>query len=336
MNLFKKVFLVTITSATFILVAPWFAHAQEQEQPNKSALAVSPAILEMILEPGGTNETKVIVINITNFPIPIKAMVRNFIPNEPIFDKSEETEKILDASSWFTVEPADFILQPLEEKDITITVNTPFEAEPGGHYATVFFQPLIPQEFISARNTNLMARVGVLNFLIVKGDIIEQASITNFFTQKLKQFGSIDFTLSFKNEGNIHIMPSGEITIKNFRGEEVTRIPIEPSLILPKTEKGLKAVWDKGFIFGYFTAQASSVYGSENIRLNTNEIGFWVVPWVPILIITTLLTVIAILFILYRYRLKLAIDVLRGKVDNKTLYEPRKKSKRAEKGRNIK
>ncbi|MCJ7829497.1 hypothetical protein MUP50_00185, partial [Patescibacteria group bacterium] len=165
--------LLIVAFLFYLVLTPVLA----QETPNQSALGIAPAIIELVLDPGKRKETKVSVFNITNFPLPIKGHVKSFLP-----ENSSDSSEIFDASSWFKLEPSDFILQPRENKEIKIIVKPPLKAEPGGHYATIYFQPLLPVEVLSPQTAYLTARIGVLAFLIVKGEITEEASLDGIQT----------------------------------------------------------------------------------------------------------------------------------------------------------
>lgn len=287
----------------FIFAAPVSA----EEAPRQSALGVSPAVLEEVLGPGEEKKLKIRVFNVTNFPLPIKGSVKNFTPNEEI---SEEAKRIFDASTWFKIDPADFILQPQENKEITVTILPPKEAEPGGHYATIYFQPLLPVEVLSPQTAYVAARVGVLAFLIVKGEITEKASLTDLTVPALQQFGPVNFKLGVKNEGNVHLLPAGQVTVWDWRGREVAKLPLTPSQVLPQTTKEFKFVWPKKYLLGRFRAQAQISYGAPQASASSSLREFWVVPWVPLSLVVFLLTGFGTFFILVRKRLRLALTVL--------------------------
>ncbi|MCJ7804659.1 cytochrome c biogenesis protein ResB, partial [Patescibacteria group bacterium] len=116
-------------------------------------------------------------------------------------------------------------------------------------------------------------------------------------------------------EGNIHLMPSGEIVMSDFRGREVAKLSISPATVLPKTTKDLEVKWDKKYLLGRFTAQAKILYGSENNKLESEPAELWIVPWVPLSFIIGLLTLFVTFFILVRRRIFLAIKVLLGKAE---------------------
>ena len=273
---------------------------------SKSSLGVSPAIIEEVLAPGEEKKTGVWVLNITDFPLPIKANQENFTVQADLLRGAGQT---FNASSWLRINPQNFILSTYEQKKIEIVINVPPNAEPGGHYATVYFQPLVSASNIRSQTTYLSAKIGVLMFLTVKGEIIEQANFQDFKTDSFSQFGPIDFSLSFQNRGNVHLLPSGEVVIKNFGDKEIGKAPFNQQIILPKTEKKIKMQWDKKFLLGRFSAQAYVSYGSANVKLKSEPIIFWVIPWLPLF----LLTAAIVLCIVVRKRLKAAIKILLGK-----------------------
>ena len=312
-------FFIALASSLLIYYLLSIISINAQEPPNQSALGVSPAIMEEVLTPGKVLESKVTITNVTNFPLPIKGTVKNFLTDFVIPDKDRG---IFDASAWFKLEPADFILQPKENKEIKIIIAPPQNAEPGGHYATIYFQPLIPREVLSPQTTYLAARVGVLSLLIMKGDIVEKASLGNlsvlsskkiFKTVNFQESGRIKMEISFKNEGNVHLMPAGEVEIFNSSGKLLQKLPFPENLILPKTEKIYSLDWPIKKIFGKFTLNVNFSYGSEQIKVKSEKISVIIFPFIPVLGITILLTFIIICLTIIRRRIVLALKILFGK-----------------------
>jgi hypothetical protein len=281
------------------------------DTPTKSALSVNPAITEEVLTPGTTSVEKVRVTNITSVPLPIKGSIKNLIMQESLIPAADKS--IYDASAWFTLNPSDFILQPNETKEITVSIATPAQATPGGHYATVYFQPLIPSEALSPSTTYLTARVGVLSFLVVKGAIVEQASLSALHIPTLEQFGPVPIKVAAVNSGNVHLLPKGDVVVRNWRGKQVSKVDLPTGLVLPKTVKNYTVVWKNHAKYGYFTAQAAMTYGADNEQVRTAKTGFWVIPWLPLLMFVALI-VATVWFVRRTHRRwKAAWDILRGK-----------------------
>lgn len=278
---------------------------------TQTSLGVSPAILELILTPGEQTETEIVVFNNATIPLPLKGKVESFVVNEAFIEKSDDlrTERY-DASSWFSIEPADFIIQPGQSVTVKVTASPPKYATPGGHYATVFFQPLIPEEFLSQSSAHLTARLGVLLLSIVKGDIVEKASIGELSDPGFNRTGPLTFTVPIANDGNMHVLPSGRLLIKNSKNETIEEIPMKPSTVLPSTLKEFEFIWDKNYIFGTYTAIAEVTYGPGEIELISKPVTFTVFPWIRVTFLTILLTGSLILYKLIGKNVKKAFKVL--------------------------
>jgi hypothetical protein len=295
MKLFKYFSIVI----AFYLSTGAVSFAQLSVEKGQSSLGVSPAIVEEILTPGKTSSIKIRVVNVTGLPLPIKSSKRNFMFNPDTYLSDEDIEAskgIFDVSSWMEVEPSDFILQPNETKDVIIHVNTPTTAQPGGHYATVLFQPLIPQDFSASSRTYLSAQVGVLNFFVVRGDIVEKANIAEIKTNKrFTQFGPVDISLIVRNEGNVHLMPITKIRVRNMSGNVVYELEGDQKIILPHTSQSLNAKIKDRMLFGRYTIEADLIYGSENTASSySKQHSFYVIPWF-VLLLLTLFNIIPIL-----------------------------------------
>lgn len=306
---FKRVGLAVILG--ILVFISHSAGAQQAAPITQSALSVSPAIMEQVLTPGIPAKSVVRVTNITRIPLPIKASVKNLTPLEEMLpDAAKET---YDASAWYSLEPADFILQPNQTKEIAVTLVPPAQATPGGHYATIYFQPLVPTEALSPSTAYLNARVGVLSFLIVKGDIVERATLGALEVPKLKQFGPVDIKVPVTNSGNVHVLPEGTVTIRDFRGKTIKSMQLPAGLALPKTIKAYKVAWNNGGSIGYFTARAELTYGTDKIAVQSETVGFWILPWLPIMSLLTLLTLLVLFVLKTRRRWSAAWLALKGR-----------------------
>jgi hypothetical protein len=294
----------------FVWVVSWLCCFIRPVSATEASLTVAPAILEQITEPGKSNTTLVTVTNNTGFPLPIKSQVNAFISNTPFPSNLTET---YNSASWFTLDPANFILQPKESKEVKVHIKPPRKTEPGGHYATIYFQPMIPESVVAPGSTLSLARIGVLTFLIVPGDIHENLTLSDFAARPWTAFGPIDFNFSLKNTGNIHLLPISQITITDMFGRIVGTLTSTPSTLLPGTTAAYTLTWEKSFLIGRYQAVATLNYGDHQTPVVSGPLIFWVFPWPIILIIIVLLTLINKIFIVHIDRVKLAIDILKGK-----------------------
>ena len=311
----------TLTGLTLLLIglalsfagiSPVVSAESAHESPaTKSALVVSPAIIEEVLTPGAPTDFTLQIQNATNFPLPIKTFVRNLIP------KANSSEQVnsdrLDASQWFVVEEPDFILQPKQVRTVKGRIQPPPDAIPGGHYATLYFQPLVPEEALSPSTAYISARVGVLAFLIVKGDIEQKAELKNgLHTSSFTQSGPVTFTFAIRNSGNVHLMPSGRLNIYDWHNRRVASKEIPAGIILPGETKNYTMLWEDVPRFGKFRAELLANYGADNVQLTKTTASFWVMSWIKMLLGTVVLAAIAAFVIKTRHRWKKAWRALRS------------------------
>lgn len=238
------------------------------------SLSVSPAIGEWVVAPGQSQTRTVRVSNLTNDPLPISSVVRGLDVQEKI---ATTDRTIFDASTWFHVEDGDFILPSNQNKIITVKVTVPKNAEPGGHYATVFFQQLLPSSGDTFDPTTLVGRVGVLGFVTVKGTITKKVTAPKSpFTRR--DNGSNELVATLLNQGNIHVLPTGEFIVKDWHNHVISHLPFDKGLLLPRTQREYMALWHPPK-FGKVTITANITYGEAHQKVGVPAVTLWFLPW---------------------------------------------------------
>ena len=173
---------------------------------------------------------------------------------------------------WFKIEDADFILEPKSSKNVRFSIDIPKDAEPGGHYATIFFEPRLPSFYFAEGATRNIPQPGVLFLLNIPTFGLEETAeapiaIAQFQISdenRMKRiergvntaagfayniFGSevaasdisvsiiektpLGFILRIKNEGITHVKPFGKLVITNFLGMKVGETEVSKTTILP-------------------------------------------------------------------------------------------------------
>jgi len=236
----------------------------------------------------------------------------SFTPKEKL-EIPKEKLKVFDASSWITVpeKDTDFILQPREVRKIRLTINKPKDASPGGHYASLVFQPLIPQEIISKESIFIFARVAALVFIQTKGEIIEDLSLKKINHNKLYQSTPITIETILKNNGNTHLRPSGKITLYDeVRKKTIANFGLVPSLILPKTEKSYPITIEDQKLLGRYSIKAELSYGAENKTIKSEKLYFYVFPYAGISVSVIIIIIIITIITKLRSRLYKAFNIL--------------------------
>src|SRR5690606_31726070 len=130
------------------------AHAQQ------AGLAVGPAIFEVSLEPGVAHAQKIRLKNLAPTALPVTVRAQPLQPQPDVRLTEDFETSTFDASQWFSFDESDIILRPGEERTVTVTIEPPATAEPGGHYATILFTPLAVRGGVPSSSTHLASEVG--------------------------------------------------------------------------------------------------------------------------------------------------------------------------------
>ena len=278
------------------------------------ALTISPAKIILSADPGETFEAVMRVRNDLERTVTHISSVERYTVRggeEPIFYPEG-----FGLPTWIEV-PAELTLGPGESVEVPVKIRVPEDASPGGHYAVIFWATAPPK---GEGAVGIVTKVGALVLLEVSGEVIESAEISDFKAQK-KFFTHlpIGFSFTLKNTGNVHLMPLGEVIIKNIFGKTLAILKVNPGQYhaLPDTtrtfttanwepEGGMPKIEGKGFFaelkrekagfaFGYYKADLNIEYGKER-KTAQASFGFWVLPWRILLIAILILAVILLIF----------------------------------------
>jgi len=208
----------------------------------------------------------------------------------------------------------EFSLDLGEKITIPVKVSIPIDAEPRGYYGALIVsnEPEVlgdSQTTETEGKARLISRIGSLFFLRINGEGKEQGNLENFKIigpgKAFYENRPSGFEISFKNTGNVHLVPHGKIIIKNILGKDVGEIPVDAYFSLPDSIRYREVMWQAGTGLGRYTANLSLYpgYGNENQEAS---ISFWIIPW-KILVATFVGLVIfisLIYYILTRFELK--------------------------------
>ena len=236
----------------------------------------------------------------------------------PKFLTPEEKEG--DLADWIEIEQGPITILPLEQKIIPFTINVPTWADPGGHYAGIFFGTQPPEEK-QGTAVGVTGKLGGLVLLRVSGEIEEVGRLVEFYLKDNKKFYEnlpINFVIVFENSGNIHLKPQGEILIKNLLGITSDVVDInKPEIgtggnVLPGSIRHFESAWIKtsfeilpqgfleklkfekdNFAFGRYKGDLVLEYGTQGKKAEASLM-FWVFPWRLILV-----TILGIALLIY-------------------------------------
>lgn len=302
-------------------------------QHSAYALTVSPAIIELSVDPGQTITKEITLFNETGVSIQLFATTQDFEAagegGQPKFLPKAVPSNEASASNWVTVSPSQIVVEPGKFVKTQFTVTVPANADPGGHYLAVFWG-IQPPVISGPAAVAIGAKIGSLVLIGVTGDIVEQGSLKEFTLPKGSVYTHLPVEMAFRffNSGNIHLKPKGDIIVRNLLGGKVTTISAndKEARVLPNQTRQFFATWQRqspdlgadslgwwqkfwsefqqersNFALGRYTAQLNLNYGQD--KSNTARLAFWVIPWalliVYLILLIILLIVIGRLFRMY-------------------------------------
>lgn len=309
----KKQFLRLLIFVVFVLIIT--NNKFNVKAQNTVFLTVSPARQEITVNPGEELLINVRYYNRNDYPVSGIIKVADFI-----IEGKEENIKIMEdvfqvsskysSSTWFSL-PFNNPTIAVEDKiTIPIKINVPSDASPGGHYVSIYFEPVVKDFNSGNENKTVMtisSRIVALVYLKVAGQISEKASLSNFSCADFLEHGPITVETGVLNSGDYHIRPNGVITLSNIFGGFVDQKIIKEKNIFPGTIGSYKYDLGKRWMIGRYKLNLAISYGEKGQALH-RIVYVWIFPWkIAILIV---LTVIILFFIInHQYKKLHFLDI---------------------------
>jgi len=286
--------------------------AFEKTQLNIEAqndFVVEPGKTEIFINPGETITKHISITNRIGKSVKFKLNTEDIVGTN---DSSAPVKLLGDEVGPYSLknfikpEITEFELESGEKITIDVEVSVPEDAEPRGYYGALIVsnEPEVLGEGQASGaegKARLISRIGSLFFLRINGEGKEEGSLEDFKVigpEKLfYEERPSGFEISFKNTGNVHLVPHGKVTITNIFGKTVGEIPVDAYFSLPDSIRYREVFWDKGTGLGRYVAHLSLYpgYGNEN---QESEVALWIIPW-KILLITFIGLVIFVSIVYY-------------------------------------
>ncbi len=283
-------------------------------QAEESGVSISPLVFELNADPETTVTNQVKIYNPTDDTMNVTMRMEDFTPvgeegDVVLQNPGENTAYSI--ARWTEITPEQISLPPKEEQYVTFTIDVPYNAEPGGHYGSLVASISAPSTEVTG--SAIETKRGALILLRASGNVEEEVEISKFETEKVHENLPVDFSLSFKNTGNVHVKPVGFITISDMFGNQVEQIAIPQNNVIPGAIRTANTSWEEDISIGYYTATVVANYGTANANSVTESITFFVLPLKQVLLLGVILIAVIILVFTARKRIKKAFKVLISK-----------------------
>lgn len=232
-------------------------------QQLKTGISVAPAIIDVAINPGETQNRQITIRNTNEFAIPISFEVQQLVSNDAIFDNASALSS---ASDWITISDSALLFAGGDTKKINLGISIPEDASPGGHYAQISIRALSLEQNNSGESSIVVPEITASVFITVAGDIVdnfefgERISVHPF--SRLNSENSIDF--SIRNIGNTHGLITPILVISDKEGQVVHEEQLTVKLILPGTTKNYLESWQVPTAYGKYEARLEFKIGGTN------------------------------------------------------------------------
>lgn len=305
----KRIWILAV--ALTLAVPTFFAATRAQ------AVTLIPPSLEFGVKPGETLTTKVKLFNESSSPIILSTSTDVFTAGDEAGTPKFSNTPTEDIAGWIKTSSDPIVLDAGQRVDVPVEILVPANADPGGHFGVLFFGTT-PNAAPGLSAVAIGSKVGALIILRVDGNIREAGNITDFSVTKAGVYSRlpVSFNTLFHNVGNVHVRPTGEVTVRNVLGGTSVVLSVNEALgaVLPSSERRFTTTWEKepnratagnffqevgtewnNFAFGPYTAAVNLKFGLSNDNVATQTVRFVVIPWHLLLVILLAILLIVLL-----------------------------------------
>ncbi len=324
--------LLLVLCCTLLLVVTFhsinLARAAEDTSLN---LTTSPLPINLVAKPGTNVTTQLRIKNSGNKTEKLKVGLLKFAAfGEEGKPRLLDRQPGDDFFDWVSFSEPSFTAEPNIWHTIDMTIKLPKSAAFGYYYAVTFSRVDAPvpngekQAALAGATATLVLVEARVPGAKRQVEVVEFKADHGFY-----EYLPVSFNIRLKNQGNVHVVPTGNIIInKAKRGEkDIGLIDVNPEHgnILPGSNRIYVADWSDGFPvqiltrdgdkiltdgqgkpqtslkwdlsqasklrFGHYTAKLLMIYddGTRDVPIEA-LVSFWVIPWRLILVLIAIPT----------------------------------------------
>ena len=259
--------------------------------PVTNDFLVSPANKELLVVPGESASFDLRITNRTG------VRARFLMGTEDLNAKSYSDEFSDDSASapaltsltpYIKSTKSEVYLEHGESVELPIAVSLPSYINEPSLYGLLTVTAGTDKDVVeSATGARVLSRIGVPILVRTNDERVGSGSLLNFGTADGSRYfagAEVPLKISYENEGDVHLRPSGQITLRNFFGAVAGKIAVEPWYILPGTTRSRVVTVQTGQHFGYYTATLVMTSG-DAANVSSATTGFWIFPKGVILVL---------------------------------------------------
>ena len=220
------------------------------------------------------------------------------------FTESSMVDRTNSITSWLEIGRGRIELQPLETKDVSLTIRINPDVKAGEYHAFVGFGEGSNRPEAETKIRNGQAPGTIVRIAVDKVQDqflrLEKFTVERFITEDA--ISAISYVVH--NPGNSPVIPAGEIIFYDNNGTEVGSVPVNTEGVTVGSEENLEltASVPLELTLGKYKAFLSVEYG-EHLTASVHDTAFfYVLPLKQLIIIFSIVLFLAILIALYVHR----------------------------------
>ncbi len=220
------------------------------------ALTIGPSRFEVTLPPGEIAVADYYCQNETEEDVHVKIEPEHWFKEAYIYGD-------LKIEDWLSFNIYEFDLKPKEIKKLKLTIKIPRNVK-GEIVSQIFFSTDAKGSKISAGGM-IQVRLGAVLYVAIKGTEVVDGAIESIEVMKIEPPAKADIKLGilFKNKGNVHLNPMGNVIILNTAEEKAAEFEtLKGATVHPNREGTHEAIYNgKKLVGGSYKVKISMKYG---------------------------------------------------------------------------
>lgn len=279
-----------------------------------SAFSLAPATFDLSSDRGDVLQEEIKVFNQNSVDqtvyldvVPFDAGDGNGAPR--FLDHRSDS----DLANWILLDHAQVVLPANSFVEVPFSVIIPDDVPSTGYYAAITVSET-PSELVASNGVSIQATIASLIFLTVEGDGAPKLAFLDVQSDAeghLRSLFAGDIHVRLQNQGNVHALPIGSITISDIFGRSLHSQPFntEHGRVLPGTTRefveAIKEESSESFFgqvrqqFAYFAAGPMTVsIAIDDLSITTGQMSysFWYLPWQACLFTLFVLLILCLVF----------------------------------------
>lgn len=274
-----------------VLILLSLANQNVKAENQTVGLSVSQSVFNLSLAPGETAVFPIDLENITQQKERVNWGYSDLIlgENNQIKELTPKNE-LTGLADWLSVDSKELFLDHQEKVKLNITVTVPKDASVGSHYGVVNIRALPEINGNNFQEVVVGGQLAVTVLVNVKGEISGRGELKNF-SAPLFSKKEVDFSAEFENDGNIHYIPHGEITIRSLFGRYRESLNLEKHFVFPGKSFSFATHWSLPSLFGVYVAEAAFVDG-DGVMRGSSRLVFGDLSFIPPVILLSIFGII--------------------------------------------